>query len=761
MSVGSATFAPGPAAEDRGTKGFMGGHPAQGSLRSRIDAMASMPHKDRPAELPPRPTQVRPSQVRAVLSQAALQMHLPDPRIAVPSYASGPEYDRLRSTLKQLKVDAKEGLGAVGAQLAMESESSRVVEHVNAQVRSVQRAFGVLADTLEDEVGNLRAADSQQWEQLKVHAQQFNEVEQLKTELERTRAELRSTQSAFASFKADEHAALARKVDELAADFSEQRDQLEALQKTHTSERNRLLEEVGSLRRWRTDVASPFIEAAGRSVSNHEQQLERTLPALQKLVEELDARTAKHLPELLQAADLSARRQQFLEEEGGRTSAQLVRLGEAHTENAARLEERLRLFRDESRTESESHELRLRQAAAELEAHAEALRQLSAEGAKARVEAREEADTLATAVRAAQAAQAEAQEKHERTLGGLRSDVRELREQGEQASTREAQTLEGVLNLRTQQNQVSAWMEHVQRELGAAKSEAARNTEQMREMGTELEASKAARASWREELSVIDGKLADTMRSVEGYQAERQALREVSGTMETFKREVRATFEATQHAHNRLRELVDERRAHAGSPTPGDVPGARSALWTSDGAAAARELEASLHAQRRTESSLLSGGDYSATDSSRASGVRFALMAEAPNTMAGMGSVARPKLTSMMSEPPSAAARAERPPRVPAFAWDEDVEPPSKPPPSSVAARSPPLSRGSGATAFTPSLWTTPAQPRSSGPAAVDGVAAGLGLSAATPSSRVSSVPPTAPSSSSTITRNEPRRNAF
>ena len=36
-------------------------------------------------------------------------------------------------------------------------------------------------------------------------------------------------------------------------------------------------------------------------------------------------------------------------------------------------------------------------------------------------------------------------------------------------SSREAETLEGLLNLRTQQNQVSAWMEHVQRELSGTK----------------------------------------------------------------------------------------------------------------------------------------------------------------------------------------------------------------------------------------------------------------------------------------------------
>ena len=110
-----------------------------------------------------------------MLSQAALHMHLPERAtvITASGTAAGPEYDRLRSSLTQLKNEVQGGLGAVGAQLAMETASSRVIDHVNAQVRAVQRAFGVLADTLEDEVGNLRAADAQQWEQLKVHASQF------------------------------------------------------------------------------------------------------------------------------------------------------------------------------------------------------------------------------------------------------------------------------------------------------------------------------------------------------------------------------------------------------------------------------------------------------------------------------------------------------------------------------------------------------------------------------------------------------------
>ena len=119
------------------------------------------------------------------------------------------------------------GLGAVGAQLAMETASSRVIDHVNAQVRAVQRAFGVLADTLEDEVGHLRSADAQQWEQLKVHATQFNEVEELKAELERTRTELRTTQGAFAAFRVEEHATLLRRVDDLEEQLAEGRDKCE------------------------------------------------------------------------------------------------------------------------------------------------------------------------------------------------------------------------------------------------------------------------------------------------------------------------------------------------------------------------------------------------------------------------------------------------------------------------------------------------------------------------------------------------------
>ena len=110
----------------------------------------------------------RPSQVRQVLSQAAAHMNLPE-HSSQPRGAS--EYERLRSTLQQMKAEAQgtqTGLTAVNQQIAFETESSRLAEHMNSHVRTMQRSFGVLADTLEDEVTKLRDANSHQWEQLKV-----------------------------------------------------------------------------------------------------------------------------------------------------------------------------------------------------------------------------------------------------------------------------------------------------------------------------------------------------------------------------------------------------------------------------------------------------------------------------------------------------------------------------------------------------------------------------------------------------------------
>lgn len=402
-------------------------------------------------------------------------------------------------------------------------------------------------------------------------------------------------------------------------------------------------------------------------------------------------------------------------------------------------------------------------AAAELESHAEALRQLSTEGAKGRVEAREEADTIATAVRVGQAAHAEAFDKADRSLAALRSDVRELRENGEAASAREAETLEGVLNLRTQQNAASAWMEHVQRELSSTKSEATKAGDLLREIKAETEAAKTARAAWKEEVNVLDLKLAEIGRSVEAHSAERQVMRDLTGSVEVFKREVRATFEASQHAHNRLRELVDERRG--GSPGSrgggGGATGTASGgggMWTSDGAAAAREEEASHHAQRRMEASTALAPPSSSyvTSGVRSSAVRFTLDSANESAAEPAG--------GEDGAPAAAAAAASARERPRAFAYDVDLEPPHHKDPliSRVAAgqaagRSPPLSRGPGPAAFTPSLWMTPAPARSQRLGLGDGMGTGGSVGYPTSVSRFgsSSMPPVSPA----LSRLEPRRD--
>jgi uncharacterized protein involved in exopolysaccharide biosynthesis len=66
-------------------------------------------------------------------------------------------------------------------------------------------------------------------------------------------------------------------------------------------------------------------------------------------------------------------------------------------------------------------------------------------------------------------AAAEASEGHDRALAALRSELSALHAGAQSAAEREAQTLEAVLKLRTSHNQVSAWMEYVQRELGNVK----------------------------------------------------------------------------------------------------------------------------------------------------------------------------------------------------------------------------------------------------------------------------------------------------
>ena len=409
------------------------------TIRSRVEQIANAPLNRARAALAaaesvqtaqtsvPRAS-ARPSRVRDVLSQAALHLYLPDASDV--SRTAGPEYERLRSTLSQLKADVRTG-GSGAARLpaqqhlATDSESSRVVEHVNAQSRSMQRAFSTLTDTLEDEVATLRAADAQQWDQLKLHASQFGELGELRSELAKTREELRSVHAQLASFRATEHEQLGRRVEELCAENEELRRLIVPLQKSAAGQHS-LVDEIGALKRWQTDVA-PAIDAAEGRLARHEARLERDLPALRHAVDDVSDKLAKHVPELTSAADAATARQQELAEEAAQTAAEVRRLADAHAHATARLQGQLTSGQDELRASAEAFEIRCRQLSSEVESHAEALRALSAEGQKARHEAREEADTIAAALRASQASASAAAEAHERDVAALRGEIKEVR----------------------------------------------------------------------------------------------------------------------------------------------------------------------------------------------------------------------------------------------------------------------------------------------------------------------------------------------
>lgn len=346
-----------------------------GTLRSRIDAMAAQPLR-RSALLTPEETlypqrgptnNARPSAVRQVLAQAAMQMHMPEVQAnAQGARHGGPEYSRLKDTLRQLKSDSLGGLGAMSAQISIEAESSKVTEHVNTQVRSMQRAFGVLADTLEDEASNLRAADAQVWEQLKVHAGQFDGIESVRSELEKTRETLRLTQSAFSSFKNDEHVVLQRRVEELAAELAESKEALRQQKQDAAAERQALRAEVNAIRRDTTAPVEEWRPIMGK-LEKHIQDVERSLPPLQAELEAFQAgthssqmRLMDELTSLKQAAELRSNGQ---EEEASRMASIVERLGETHAQAVSRLDERLRLFRGEARGEAETQDSRLRQLA--------------------------------------------------------------------------------------------------------------------------------------------------------------------------------------------------------------------------------------------------------------------------------------------------------------------------------------------------------------------------------------------------------------
>ena len=441
------------------------------------------------------------SPVRSVLRQAALQMNIPEqahsPRGISGDGGSGgtlggPEFQRVRSSLRQLKMDAKEGYHH-----ALDYDARALVDHVNGQLRSVQRAFVVLSETIEDELGQLRGADAQQWEQLKLHASHHSEAEELKGDLDRTRAELAKLHTAHSNFVLQEHAAAIRRVDDLETEQTELRRELAAARKEWADERTRMHEELASLRRWRADVVGPFVEDGGRAVQQHglllpQLQKARQLASNRRAVStgargvqnpelegnggilvpvatsplttcrhhpphyvsplppslrvarplpngfliwqaaaELDDRVSKEIPQLFALCDEGRRSQQ---EDTARSDSQLEALADAQAQQL----DAHRSVRDEVRRLMDDYRA-VSQLKLEVESQAESLRLLAAEGSQLRQDFKDELEPIGAIAKAAQATASQSAEELQRSVSALSDETRELQESEEATSEREAQ----------------------------------------------------------------------------------------------------------------------------------------------------------------------------------------------------------------------------------------------------------------------------------------------------------------------------------
>ena len=190
--------------------------------------------------------------VRSTLLEAAAA----ESAISAAATAASSSLERLRGTITQLKTDAKETLAA-------EFETQRSANDFHSQVRSVQRALQVVSTSLEEELGALKATNSKQWEQLRLHASFFSESEGVKAELERLRSELRSARTQLAAFQTGEHAPLAALVGDLQAEVAELREQLASAKQSAAQDTQHLQDELSSLRRWRGEV-QPQLDAVAR-----------------------------------------------------------------------------------------------------------------------------------------------------------------------------------------------------------------------------------------------------------------------------------------------------------------------------------------------------------------------------------------------------------------------------------------------------------------------------------------------------------------
>ena len=86
-----------------------------------------------------------------------------------------------------------------------------------------------------------------------------------------------------------------------------------------------------------------------------------------------------------------------------------------------------------------------------------------------------------------------------------------------------------------------------------------------RQVSNEVGFVKKARSAWREELGLLESRLADMARTAEQQAADKETkLAALNTALDGFKSEARAAFEGVKFSHNRLRELIDDRHASSG-----------------------------------------------------------------------------------------------------------------------------------------------------------------------------------------------------
>ena len=506
------------------------------------------------------------------------------------------EFQKLRATLEQLKLDASQPASGRSSPYHRRDEPAPPApEQLNAKVKAVKQAVQMLSESVEEEVASLRAADEQVWAQLKAQASRTTEYDALAAAHDKLRAELRTTKAAHADFVKNEHEPLKERLDELAAEVAEVRESAKKARAADQRQLEQATAESSAARRWRAEIAEPKFVASERELREVKKELEKIAPPLKEAIAELDGRVAAALPELARAADAADRRARAANDAVAPLPAQIAAVRDAHEAAVPELAAAARAAHDEARAAGEAAELRGSQCAAELAQHAESLRLIAADAAATRGEWRDEVDAVAAQAKAAAAAAAQASEAAAAAaLVGV-PEVGELQRGLKAAAAREAQTMEAVLSLRAAQTQSLGWMEHHQREAAANKGAIEQvRADQERGLAGAAEAAHAVRQQWEREVAALDARLADVVKALERQHGERAALQATNAAVDALRREMSDARRVDQLAVRRLKEVVESRAlmpppeprppramTHAAPPPP--TPAAdegRSALFT-------------------------------------------------------------------------------------------------------------------------------------------------------------------------------------